>query len=515
MTIAGKTLLVLGAVVVAWAVTVPESPAAPLEQLVWEIGSLERIGNHAVTVIGRPKVVETERGKAVEFNGASDGLFIDANPLQGLSAFTIEVLFQPGADGPEEQRFVHFEETGSGNRALLELRMLSEGTWTLDTFLRYGQASLTLIDRARTHPVGGWHVAALTFDGKVMTHYVDGVLEASGEVVFKPLGAGRTSVGVRQNRVSWFKGRIRMIRITSRVRPVSKFLQAGASDDRQRRVIPLWPERVPGATPEGGEEYEKDGRVYNVQNPTLTYVPPTGTPTGTAVIVCPGGGYTRLAIAIEAEGAAQVLAPLGVSTFILKYRLKEYGFPAPLQDVLRAVRLLRSRADEFGVDPRRIGVFGASAGGHVAAMAATLFDAPEGRTGAALDRISARPDFVALLYPVITMEDPFVNRGSRDNLLGTRPAADLVERLSLETQVTGAEPPVFLVHTSEDTSVPLENSLMFLQALRKAGIPAELHVYEKGQHGFGLSKGLGPTSEWPRRLEEWMRAHGWLDPPHR
>jgi acetyl esterase/lipase len=129
--------------------------------------------------------------------------------------------------------------------------------------------------------------------------------------------------------------------------------------------------------------------------------------------------------------------------------------------------------------------------------------------------VSGRPDFAALLYPVITMEDPFVNRGSRDNLLGTRPAANLVERLSLEMQVTGAEPPVFLVHTSEDTSVPLENSLMFLQALRKAGIPAELHVYEKGRHGFGLSKGLGPTSEWPRRLEEWMRAHGWLDAPHR
>ena len=294
--------------------TAPHLSAAPPGQLVWQIDSLERIGNHAVTVIGQPKVVETDHGKAIQFNGATDGLVLDVNPLQGLDTFTIEVVFRPDTDGPEEQRFVHFEENASGNRALVELRRLPEGSWSLDTFLRHGQASLTLLDRTLTHASGSWHVAALTFDGKTMAHYVDGVLEQSGEVAFKPLGEGRMSIGVRLNRVSWFKGIIRTIRITPRPLAASELLQISAGQERSRQVIPIWPEGVPGAKPEGGDEYEKDGRVYNVQRPTLTYVPPTAPPNGTAVIVCPGGGYTRLAMAIEAEGAARALAPLGVST---------------------------------------------------------------------------------------------------------------------------------------------------------------------------------------------------------
>jgi acetyl esterase/lipase len=204
------------------------------------------------------------------------------------------------------------------------------------------------------------------------------------------------------------------------------------------------------------------------------------------------------------------LNDLGVSVFVLRYRLVEYGDPAPLQDVLRAVRLVRSQASEFGVRPDRIGVWGASAGGHVAASAATLFDAPEGRTGAALDAVSARPDFVGLLYPVITMQPPFAHAGSRKALLGEHPDAARVAQLSLEQQVKGNTPPVLLVHTGEDRSVPVENSLMFYAALRKAGVPAELHVFERGAHGFGLAPDLGPTSEWPLRFEQWLRAHGWL-----
>jgi acetyl esterase/lipase len=277
-------------------------------------------------------------------------------------------------------------------------------------------------------------------------------------------------------------------------------------------VIELWPEGVPGAKPGGGEERVEDGRVFNVQKPTLTVVPaPPDIATGTAVINCPGGGYARLAIANEADGVARRLTAAGVTVFILKYRLAEYGHPAPLQDVLRAVRYVRAHGAEFGVSPDRIGVFGASAGGHVAASAATLYDAPEGRTGAALDSTSARPDFVALLYPVITMKPPHAHEGSRRNLLGAQPSPALLERLSVETRVTKNTPPVFMVHTAEDTSVPLENSLLFFQALRRAGVPAELHLYEKGQHAFGTRAGLGPTSEWPDRLLDWMRAHGWLD----
>jgi acetyl esterase/lipase len=283
-------------------------------------------------------------------------------------------------------------------------------------------------------------------------------------------------------------------------------LQAGA----RPQVIPLWPEGVPGAQPNGGEEWLEDGRVRNVQKPTLTYYPPApGTHSGTAVIICPGGGYVRLALDVEAAGITPKLTAIGVSVFVLKYRLGEYGFPAPLQDILRAVRLLRSRADEYTLKPDRIGIYGASAGGHVAAMAATMYDAPEGRTGAALDAISGRPDFVALQYPVITMKPPFAHMGSRTNLIGEHPADATIERLSLETQVTSSTPPMFIVHTAEDRSVPIENSYRFVDALRRAHVPVEAHFYERGQHGFGVAANLGTTSAWPARLQEWMRAHGW------
>jgi acetyl esterase/lipase len=283
-----------------------------------------------------------------------------------------------------------------------------------------------------------------------------------------------------------------------------------AGPDRQ--VIALWPEGVPDAKPDAGVEREVDERVYNVQVPTLTRYPaPVATANGTAVIICPGGGYVRLAVNKEGTELARRLNALGVAAFVLKYRLAEYGYPAPLRDVLRAVRIVRSRAAELGVRADRIGVLGASAGGHLAACAGTLFDAPEGRTGAALDATSARPDFLVLLYPVITMTDPFAHAGSRRALLGENPSAALVERLSVEKQVTARTPPTFIVHTLEDASVPVENSLLFFQALRRAGVPAELHVYEKGPHGFGTRAGLGPASSWPERLEEWMRFHGWLD----
>ena len=276
-------------------------------------------------------------------------------------------------------------------------------------------------------------------------------------------------------------------------------------------VLPLWPEGVPDAKPDGGSEYVEDERTYNVQVPTLSYLAaPADRANGAAVIICPGGGYTRLAVTIEGNPTARWLNSLGVACFVLKYRLKEYGHPAPLRDVLRAVRLVRSRAAEFGVDPARIGVFGSSAGGHLASCAATLFDHPAGKTGHALDAVSARPAFAILQYPVILMEGPHVHRGSHDNLIGRNPPADLVALMSTDRQVTAQTPPVFLVHTAEDTSVPLENSLAFHAALRRAGVPAEMHLYEKGPHGFGMRRDLGPASDWPRLAGEWMQHHGWL-----
>lgn len=186
------------------------------------------------------------------------------------------------------------------------------------------------------------------------------------------------------------------------------------------QVIPLWPEGVPGAIANGGPEVFAEGRVSNVHQPTLTLHPAAVKPgTGTAVIVCPGGGYQRLSIEKEGHAVAAWLNSLGVSAFVLKYRLKEYGHPAPLCDVLRAVRIVRRDAVRWRIDPGRIGVLGFSAGGHLAATAGTLFDAAEGRTGAEIDRVSARPDFLVLVYPVITFRAPYAHSGSRENLLGS------------------------------------------------------------------------------------------------
>jgi len=275
-------------------------------------------------------------------------------------------------------------------------------------------------------------------------------------------------------------------------------------------VIPLWPEGVPGKRDIGAEKIG-DGYTSNVSEATLTMVSPAvDHPNGTAVIICPGGGYVRMATAREGDQYANWLGTLGVTAFVLKYRMQEYGHPAPLQDVLRAVRTLRSRAAELGIRPDRIGVMGSSAGGHLAASAGTLFDNPAGRTGAAMDSVSARPDFLMLMYPVITMQDPVAHAGSRKALLGATPSAANLALMSLEKQVTSATPPTLLIHTQADTSVPVENSILFYQALTRAKVPAEMYLLEHGGHGMGMREGLGTSSLWPRRAEEWLRDRGLL-----
>jgi acetyl esterase/lipase len=276
-------------------------------------------------------------------------------------------------------------------------------------------------------------------------------------------------------------------------------------------VIQLWPEGVPGSKANIGPENIGGGYNANVSEPVLTMVgPAVDHPNGTAVIICPGGGYVRMATAREGDQYATWLSTLGVTSFVLKYRMQEYGHPAPLQDVLRAVRMLRSRAAEFNVNPDRIGVMGSSAGGHLAASAGTLFDNPAGRTGAAMDSVSARPDFLMLMYPVISMREPAVHAGSRTALLGATPSAATIELMSLEKQVTSATPPTLLIHTQADQAVPVENSILFYQALTKAKVPAEMYLFEHGGHGMGMREGLGTSTLWPRRAEEWLRDRGLL-----
>ena len=278
-------------------------------------------------------------------------------------------------------------------------------------------------------------------------------------------------------------------------------------------VIPLWPEGVPGAKNIGEEKHEEGGRISNVSSPTLTvYRPAVDRPNGTSVVICPGGGYGMVSNEREGVQFANWLSTLGVTSFVLKYRMAEFGHPAPLQDVLRAVRLVRSRAAEFHVNSSRIGVMGSSAGGHLAATSGTLFDHVSGKTGAELDQVSARPDFLILMYPVITMYDPVAHAGSRKNLIGANPSTELMDLMSAEKQVTANTPPTLIIHTQEDKSVPVENALLFYQALTRAHVPAEMYVFEHGSHGMGMKAEFGTASNWPKRAEEWLNGRGLLTP---
>lgn len=273
--------------------------------------------------------------------------------------------------------------------------------------------------------------------------------------------------------------------------------------DEPKKVELLWPKGAPGAL--GTEKADQ---------PAVTiYLPAEDKATGTAVVVCPGGGYGTLADDHEGKQPAEWLIKHGVAAFVLRYRIApRYHHPAPMQDVQRAIRLVRARAGEWGIDPHKIGVWGFSAGGHLASTAATHFD--EGKPDAEdpLDRASCRPDFAILCYPVITMEPPFTHMGSRKNLLGNSPDADLVASLCNEKQVTKKTPPTFLFHTTADTAVVPENSALFYLALRKAGVPAEMHVYENGPHGVGLAQRDPVLSSWTDRLAAWMKSRKLLEP---
>jgi acetyl esterase/lipase len=265
----------------------------------------------------------------------------------------------------------------------------------------------------------------------------------------------------------------------------------------------LWPAGAPGA--KGDSDDDK---------PTLAiYLPPADKVTGAAVVVCPGGGYGGLAITYEGYDIAKWLNEHGIAGFVLKYRHRGngYGHPAPLDDAQRAIRTVRARAREFGVDPARIGILGFSAGGHLASSAGTHFDAGKPDAADPIERASSRPDFMILCYPVISFTTPYAHAGSRKNLLGENPDPKLVEKFSNELAVTSETPPAFLWHTDGDTGVPPENSVLFYLALRKAKVPAELHVYEKGRHGLGLAEKQPGAARWPASAIDWMRARGLLD----
>jgi acetyl esterase/lipase len=270
------------------------------------------------------------------------------------------------------------------------------------------------------------------------------------------------------------------------------------------RKIYLWDGAAPGAL--GSDEADK---------PSLTYYPPWGQNiSGSGVIVAPGGSYRFLASNHEGRQVANWFNALGVAAFVLTYRLgPRYHHPIELGDAQRAIRLVRSRAKEFGVSPNRIGIMGFSAGGHLASTAATHFDNGNAAAADPTDRAGSHPDFAILAYAVISMKPPYAHEGSVQSLLGDSPDPQLREALSNELHVTAQTPPTFLFTTSEDTVVPPENSVQFYLALHKAGVPAELHVFEKGPHGVGLDLADPALGEWPKLLENWLRMRGLLTRP--
>ena len=286
-----------------------------------------------------------------------------------------------------------------------------------------------------------------------------------------------------------------------------------------QQVLPLYGGgAIPNSKATADEEKDEPSgnpvrhSLSKVSRPTLAvYLPPAGTANGTAVVVCPGGGYTHLAMTHEGTEIARMLNGMGIAAFVLKYRLpsdetmmdKTIG---PLQDAQRAIQLVRERAADWGVNTNRVGIMGFSAGGHLASTVGTHFGK------AYIDNknnISLRPDFMILLYPVISLNENYGHTGSRVALLGPHPDTNLIRKYSNELQVSASTPPTFLVHAGDDRTVPVVNSLYFYEALQHRGIPAEMHIYPQGGHGFGLHN---PTTkdEWADRLRNWMDANGWL-----
>jgi len=284
----------------------------------------------------------------------------------------------------------------------------------------------------------------------------------------------------------------------------------------QSKVIDLWNGKVPGAIPNASFKQTVDSsdnwtKMRFVTNPSLDMYPASGEKaTGTAVIICPGGAYWGLAIGHEGAQVAKWLNSLGITAFVLKYRLPDNSIMenksiGPMQDGQRAIRMVRSHAKEWGIDPNKIGIMGFSAGGHLASTLSTHFNEkvyqPE-------DLTSARPDFSLLIYPVISMDSSITHGGSRVNLLGSAPTPEQVKHFSNELQVNSETPPAFMVHSLDDNAVPVQNSINYALAMHKFNIPCELHLYQTGGHGYGMGKSTNTECTWPEACRRWLKARG-------
>lgn len=265
---------------------------------------------------------------------------------------------------------------------------------------------------------------------------------------------------------------------------------------RAQEEVLLWPEGAPGAL---------DTAAHDKPS-VFVYKAPAASATGAAVLVCPGGGYSHLAMDHEGHDVAHWLNSLGITAFVLKYRLGSNGYkhPTMLNDAKRAMRMIRHDAEAYAIDPESIGVMGFSAGGHLASTLGTHYDDGIQDTAYALDATSSRPNFMILIYPVILLNAPYTHRGSRQQLLGNNPPQALVDSLSNDSQVTSMTPPTFLVHSSDDTVVPPQNSIDFYLQLHKHNVPAEMHIFEYGGHGYGMAPKDKLLHSWTDLCQAWL-----------
>ncbi|MEP7093003.1 MAG: alpha/beta hydrolase [Flavobacterium sp.] len=286
----------------------------------------------------------------------------------------------------------------------------------------------------------------------------------------------------------------------------------------QSKVIDLWNGKVPGSIKNPNYKQIIDSAYYiklrNISKPTIEVYPASaGNNSGTAVVVCPGGGYYGVSFISEGVEIAKWLNQLGITAVVLHYRLPDDAIMknksiGPMQDGQEAIRIVRRHAKEWGINPDKIGIMGFSAGGHLASTISTHFDE---KVYESKDTTSARPDFSVLIYPVISMDSSITHGGSRENLLGKNPSPEMIKHFSNDLQVTGKTPPAFMVHSIDDGAVPVENSMEYALAMKKNHIPCELHIYERGGHGYGLGRSNGTESTWTEACSKWLKARGLIN----
>lgn len=283
----------------------------------------------------------------------------------------------------------------------------------------------------------------------------------------------------------------------------------------QNNILPIWPNTIPNSQPSDEKEiiYSDDIiKILKVQTPTLeVFLPAKNNATGQAVVICPGGGYGILAYDWEGTDIAKWLNSKGIAAFVLKYRLPQSksvieSYKAPLQDAIRAIKTVRYNAEKYNVTKNQIGIIGFSAGGHLASTLGTHYNDEMYIAVDSIDQESARPDFMALIYPVISMQEGVTHHGSKRNLLGKDPNMTLIDKFSNELQVTKDTPPTFLIHASDDKSVPVQNSLLMYQALISNGVNTEMHIYPKGGHGFSFGHKRGHVDSWTKLFYNWINS---------